>query len=167
MKLDAPALGVAVNVFASVINAVWGWQLVKIGRREKSPALDADGRHVMADAVASTGVVAGVIATVLSGWLQLDALVAGAAGVYILISGWRLIRESVGGLMDEAAGADTQATIVACIAQAAGGAIEAHDLRTRHAGPVDLHSVSPGRARFHDGGGGARDLRPHRERLAR
>ena len=59
----------------------------------------------MADAVASTGVVAGVIATVLSGWLQLDALVAGAAGVYILISGWRLIRESVGGLMDEAAGA--------------------------------------------------------------
>lgn len=146
-KLDAPALGVAVNVFASVINAVWGWQLVKIGRREKSPALDADGRHVMADAVASTGVVAGVIATVLSGWLQLDALVAAAAGVYILISGWRLIRESVGGLMDEAAGAETQATIVACIAQAAGGAIEAHDLRTRHAGPatfIQFHLVVPG-----------------------
>jgi cation diffusion facilitator family transporter len=145
--LDAPILGVAVNAAASVINAVWGWQLIKIGRRERSPALDADGRHVMADAVASTGVIAGVIATVLTGWLQLDALVAGAVGVYILFSGWQLVRDSVGGLMDEAAAPETVETINACIAQAAEGAIEAHDLRTRHAGPVtfiQFHLIVPG-----------------------
>ena len=146
-ELDAPVLGIAVNVAASVINAVWGWRLIKIGRRERSPALDADGRHVMADAVASTGVVAGVGATVLTGWLQLDALVAGAVGVYILFSGWQLIRDSVSGLMDEAAAPETLETINACIAQAAKGAIEAHDLRTRHAGPVtfiQFHLIVPG-----------------------
>ena len=145
--LDAPVLGIAVNMAASVINAVWGWQLVKIGPRERSPALDADGRYVMADAIASTGVVAGVGATVLTGWLQLDALVAGAVGVYILFSGWQLVRDSVGGLMDEAAAPETIETINACIAQAAKGAIEAHDLRTRHAGPVtfiQFHLIVPG-----------------------
>ncbi len=146
-QLDAPALGVAVNVAASANNAFWGWQLIKIGRRERSPALDADGRHVLADAVASTGVVAGVAATVLSGWLQLDALVAAAVGVYILFSGWKLMKESVGGLMDEAAGEETLAIINACIAQQAEGAIEAHKLQTRHAGPVtfiQFHLVVPG-----------------------
>ncbi len=135
-QLDAPALGIAVNVTASIINAVWGIQLIKIGRRAKSPALDADGQHVLADAVASTGVVAGVFATVITGWLQLDALVAGAVGVYILVSGWKLVKESVSGLMDEAASPETLATIEACIAATGEGAIEAHDLRTRHAGPV-------------------------------
>ncbi len=146
-ELDAPALGIAVNVAASIINAFWGWQLVRIGRRERSPALDADGQHVMADAVASTGVVAGVGATVLTGWLQLDALVAAGVGVYILLSGWRLIRESVGGLMDEAVSPGTLETINACIKQAATGAIEAHDLQTRHAGPVtfiQFHLIVPG-----------------------
>ncbi len=146
-ELDAPALGIAVNVAASVINAAWGWRLIGVGRREKSPALDADGRHVLADAVASTGVVAGVIATVLSGWLQLDSLVAAAVGVYILFSGWQLVRESVGGLMDEAANPETLETINACIAQTAQGAIEAHDIRTRHAGPatfIQFHLIVPG-----------------------
>ena len=66
-QLDAPALGISVNVFASAINAVWGWRLVRIGRREKSPALDADGRHVLSDAVSSTGVVVGLTAAVLTG----------------------------------------------------------------------------------------------------
>jgi len=136
VKLEAPALGVAVNAVASVINAVWGLRLIGIGQREKSPALDADGRHVLADAVASTGVVAGVIATVVTGWLQLDALIAAGVGVYILLSGWRLMKDSVGGLMDEAADAATLATIQSCIAKEARGAIEAHDLQTRHAGPV-------------------------------
>ena len=46
-ELAAPGLGIAVNVVASAINAVWGWHLVRIGRREKSPALDADGRRVL------------------------------------------------------------------------------------------------------------------------
>jgi cation diffusion facilitator family transporter len=144
--LDAPGLGIAVNAVASALNAVWGWHLIRVGRRERSPALSADGRHVLADAASSTGVVIGVVAAVLSGWLQLDALVAAGVGIYILLSGWRLLRESVGGLMDEAASPDTLARIHSTIAGAAKGAIEAHDLQTRHAGPatfIQFHLVVP------------------------
>ena len=143
---DAPGLGIAINVTASAINAVWGWHLVRVGRRERSPALDADGRHVLSDAVASTGVVIGVMAVVFTGWLQLDALVAAGVGVYILTSGWGLVKDSVGGLMDQSADASTLACIQASIEKAAGGAIEAHDLQTRHAGPatfIQFHLVVP------------------------
>ena len=91
---------------------------------------------MLADAVASIGVIVGVVATVMTGWLRLDSLVAAGVGVYILASGWHLVKDSVSGLMDEAADAATLTTIQACIAKEAQGAIEAHDLQTRHAGPV-------------------------------
>ncbi len=144
--LDAPALGIAINVAASAINAVWGWHLIRVGRREKSPALDADGRHVLSDVVSSTGVVVGLTAAVLTGWMQLDAIIGACVGVYILIAGWGLVKTSVGGLMDEAADPATLAAIKASIAKVADGAIEAHDLQTRPAGPVtfvQFHLVVP------------------------
>ena len=146
VQLDAPGLGIAINVVASAINAVWGWQLLRIGRRERSPALDADARHVLSDAVSSTGVILGVTAAVLTGWLQLDAIIAGCVGVYILIQGWGLVKDSIGGLMDEAVDPETLACIQATIAKAAEGAIEAHDLQTRPAGPatfIQFHLVVP------------------------
>ncbi len=154
--LDAPGVGIALNVVASAINAVWGWQLLRIGKREKSPALQADGRHVLTDAVSSTGVVIGLAAAVFTGWQQLDALIAAGVGAYILGTGWRLLKESVGGLMDQAADAATIACIQATITKEAEGAIEAHDLQTRHAGPVtfiQFHLVVPADmtvARAHD-----------------
>jgi cation diffusion facilitator family transporter len=145
-ELDAPALGIAINVVASAMNAVWGWHLIRVGRREKSPALDADGRHVLSDAVSSTGVVVGLTAAVFTGWLQLDAIIAGCVGVYILTQGWGLVKDSVGGLMDQAVDPETLSIIQASIEKAAAGAIEAHDLQTRHAGPVtfiQFHLVVP------------------------
>ncbi len=65
----------------------------------------------------------------------------------ILWSGWRLIKESAGGLLDEALPEEALARIRAVIAANADGAIEAHDLRTRQAGPmafVDFHLVVKG-----------------------
>jgi cation diffusion facilitator family transporter len=144
--LEAPGLGIAINVVASAINGVWGWHLLRVGRQVRSPALIADGKHVLADVVSSAGVVGGVIAAVLTGWMTLDALVAGCAGVYILLSGWQLIKESVGGLMDQAVDPETLARLKACIAKEAEGAIEAHDIQTRHAGPatfIQFHLVVP------------------------
>jgi cation diffusion facilitator family transporter len=141
-----PALGIALSVAGSTINGLWAYRLLSIGRKERSPALIADGKHLLADVVSSGGIVAGVLATVLTGWLWLDPLVAALAGIYILSSGWRLIKESVGDLMDRSASPETVARIRACIAKEAEGAIEAHDLKTRLAGPalfVEFHLVVP------------------------
>jgi cation diffusion facilitator family transporter len=144
--LDAPALGLAVNAVASAVNGVWSWFLISRGRRWRSPALVADGHHLRADVVTSVGVLAGVGLVALTGWLVLDPLLAALVALNILWSGWRMVRESVGGLMDEAASPDVLARIRALIAEYAEGALEAHDLRTRHAGRktfIDFHLVVP------------------------
>jgi len=75
-----------------------------------------------------------------------DPALAAAVAFYILWSGWRLMKDSVGGLMDEAVPPETLAHIREIISTNADGAIEAHDLRTRHAGRmmfIDFHLVVP------------------------
>lgn len=144
--LDTPWTGLILNGAATLANAIWCAVLIGRGRAMKSPALVADGRHLMADVVSSIGVAAGVALAALTSWSWLDPALAAAVAVNILWSGWKVMRESVGGLMDAAVPPDVLAHLRAIIARNADGAIEAHDLRTRHAGRmmfVDFHLVVP------------------------
>jgi cation diffusion facilitator family transporter len=145
--IDAPARGLAVNAVASIINAVWSWLLIREGRRLRSPALVADGRHLLTDVVTSVGVIGGLLLVPLTGWSWLDPVLAAIVAFNILWSGWGLIKESIGGLMDEALPETTLVRVREIIAVNAEGALEAHDLRTRHAGRmtfIDFHLVVPG-----------------------
>jgi cation diffusion facilitator family transporter len=139
--------GLLVNLLASLINGAWCWILIRQGRRARSLALVADGKHLLTDVVSSVGVLIGVALAVLTGWAVLDSLLAALVAVNILWSGWQLMRESVGGLMDESVPEKTLGRIRELISCNAHGAIEAHDLRTRHAGKrtfIDFHLVVPG-----------------------
>lgn len=145
--IDAPALGLAVNAGATVINAFWSWMLIRQGRRLRSPAIVADGRHLLTDVVTSAGVLIGLLFVPLTGWLWLDSVLAAFVALNILWSGWSLMKESIGGLMDEALPEATLSRVREIISCNAEGAIEAHDLRTRHAGRmtfIDFHLVVPG-----------------------
>lgn len=145
--IEAPGPGLAINVLASVINAVWCWVLIREGRRRGSPALVADGTHLLSDVTTSIGVVAGVGLAVVTGWHILDPLLAGLVALVILYQGSRIIRISVGGLMDEAVSPEQLARLHEVIAANAEGAIEAHDVRTRSAGRrtfIEFHLVVPG-----------------------
>ncbi|MGO4526701.1 cation diffusion facilitator family transporter [Microvirga sp. 2MCAF35] len=145
--IDAPMEGLAINAIASVINAFWSWLLINRGRRMRSPALVADGRHLFTDVVTSAGVLIGLLLVPFTGWHWLDSVLAALVAVNILWSGWGLMKESIGGLMDEALPEATLSRVREIIAINAQGAIEAHDLRTRHAGRmtfIDFHLVVPG-----------------------
>jgi cation diffusion facilitator family transporter len=145
--LDAPATGLAINALATVINTFWSWLLIRQGRLMRSPALTADGRHLLTDVVTSVGVLLGLLLVPLTGWAWLDPALAALVAVNILWSGWGLIKESIGGLMDEALPETALGRVREIIAINAEGAIEAHDLRTRHAGRmtfIDFHLVVPG-----------------------
>ncbi|MCZ8140544.1 MAG: cation diffusion facilitator family transporter [Acetobacteraceae bacterium] len=140
-------IGLAVAAVASSINAAWALFLGRRGKDLRSPALIADARHLWADVVTSAGVLVGVGLVTLTGILWLDPLLAALTAVNILISGGRLLRESVGGLMDEAVPPATMERIRRIVAEQASGAIEAHDLRSRHAGRhtfLEFHLVVPG-----------------------
>lgn len=65
--IDAPALGLAISVVATLLNLAWGSLLIRRGRQLRSPALSADGRHLMTDVYTSVGVVVGVALVALTG----------------------------------------------------------------------------------------------------
>lgn len=145
--LDAPAIGVAINFGAGIINAAWAVALMRWGQRWRSPALIADARHVFADVVTSCGVLVGVGAVLVTGYPILDPIVAGLVALNILWSGYRMVRESVDGLMDRAAPHEMVTQIRTLISEHGEGALEAHDVRTRAAGQatfIDFHLVVPG-----------------------
>lgn len=145
--LDAPVSGLAINALAGVINALWCRVLITRGRQLASPALVADGKHLLTDVISSIGVLAGVSLAIVTGWAILDPLLAAIVGLHILWSGWKVMAASLSGLMDEAVPDHELAQIRGIIADQASGAIEAHDLRTRHAGKVtfiDFHLVMDG-----------------------
>jgi len=144
---QAPIEGIAISIVATIINLAWAQVLMRQGRKARSPSLEADGKHLMTDVVSTAGVLAGLALVYATGWAQLDSALAALVALNILWSGWGVIRDSVGGLMDVAVPAETQKTIREVIAANAEGAIEAHDIRTRQAGKlifIEFHLVVPG-----------------------
>lgn len=146
-RFDQPWTGIALNALATGLNGGWAVVLLRAGRKLRSPTLNADGMHLLSDVVTSVGVAVGVSLAVVTGLVVLDPIVAAATGAYVLWAGMTMISRSANGLMDAAPDAVTVARIRRVVADAATGALEAHDLRTRHAGRLtflDFHLVVPG-----------------------
>jgi cation diffusion facilitator family transporter len=147
--MTEPVIGLLISGAATALNAGWAQFLIRWGGVRRSPALVADGHHIMTDVATSVGVIVGLMVATLTGWPVLDPLIAAAVAVNILWTGWRLMQSSLSGLMDESVPAADLERIRTSIAESAKGlgAIEVHDLRTRHAGPVtfiEFHLVVPG-----------------------
>ncbi|TVR10087.1 MAG: cation transporter [Salinarimonadaceae bacterium] len=143
---ESPLLGIGFSVLATLINVCWAVFLGRYGRANRSPALVAESRHLFTDVMTSVGVIAGFSLVAVTGWLVLDPLVAIAVALNILWTGWRMLQQSADGLMDRAVPDDELAQIEAIVRLNGAGAIEAHDLKTRHAGRatfIEFHLVVP------------------------
>lgn len=134
--MDEPWLGMGINLIAGVINMFWAGILIRTGRRYRSPALQADGKHIMTDVVTSAGVLIGLVAAIVTGWTILDPLLAIIVALNILWQGWHVINASVQGLMDVGVEPAEEMQIRDTISANAAGALEVHDLKTRIAGRV-------------------------------
>lgn len=144
--MEAPALGLAINFAAGVVNAIWAYVLITAGRKHRSPALSADGHHILSDVVTSAGVLVGLILAIATGYAILDPLLAVVVACNILFQGWMVISRSIDGLMDRAVSGEEEEAIKQAIAANAAGSLGVHDLKTRQAGPaifVDFHMVVP------------------------
>lgn len=145
--LEHTGLGFLFNAVATGLNGLWSWFLISRGRRTASPALVADGWHLLTDVLTSVGVLVGLLLAAITGIAYLDPLLAVAVAVYILWAGSKIAMSSMSGLMDEAVDGEIEARIRHAIKASGDGAIEAHDIRTRHAGRVtfiEFHLVVPG-----------------------
>ena len=151
--LESPGLGLVINAGATVINAAWASLLINRGKSWRSPALQADGWHLATDVATSIGVIAGLALAILTGWHFLDPLLAAAVALNILWTGYRIALESMSRLMDQAASPEIESRIRSAIASNGGGALQAHDIRTRQAGRalfIEFHLVVPGEMSVND-----------------
>ena len=93
--------GAIIIAITGFVNAILAYYLLSSGKKLNSMTLQADGKHLLTDAISSAGLVAGLMLIYFTGIYQLDSLLSIGLGLYIVNSGYRLVRKSVGGLMDE------------------------------------------------------------------
>ena len=145
--IEAPLLGVVLSGAATAINLVVGMLLIRVGRREDSITLEADGRHLMTDVWTSAGVIAGVVIISATGWLLLDPLIGLAVAAHIVWEGFGLMRRSVSGLLDASISQLDQREITKLFSEYSRRyGISFHALRTRQAGArrfITFHILVP------------------------
>lgn len=138
--------GMYIIAGASIVNLVLGLYLIRIGKKTDSLTLIADGKHVLTDFYTSGGVIAGLLIVHLTGWELLDPLVALVVALNILYTGSKLVRQSVGGLMNE-----SDAELLAALVERLNDKkrepwIDVHQLRSWQSGDkhyIDFHLTMP------------------------
>ncbi len=85
-----------------MINAFAGSICIKIGKKNDSPALKASGKHLLIDTYSTIAIIAGLVLMVFTNILWLDKVIAFAMSFFIFYNGYKIIRGSLAGIMDEA-----------------------------------------------------------------
>ena len=132
--LESVGLGLAISTVATVVNGVVGMLLLRAGAAHRSVTLTADGKHLLTDVWTSFGVIAGVLLVGLTGWERLDPIVAALVGLNILVTGFRLVSQSLVSLLDAAMPAEDLARVTAVLDRMRSADLEFADLRTRESG---------------------------------
>ncbi len=144
VKIENLGIGVAITAAAAGINLVLGLSLVGLGKRSGSPLLRANGHHVLTDVWSSVAVLVALGLYRFTGWVWWDPIAAILASINILRTGSKLIRESLGGLLDEADPAAEQRIRNLLDQEVAKAGLSYHNLRCRHSGRthwVEFHLV--------------------------
>jgi cation diffusion facilitator family transporter len=148
LNLDFGVLLVAV---AMAVHGVLGGYLIQAGKRVESMTLEADGWHLLSDAATSAAALVALLVVKMTGWLYADPLGALVIGLYITHTGYKLLRRSAAGLMDEQDFSDQKLLISILDAHVGPDGKEPricsyHKLRHRHSGRyhwVDFHLMVP------------------------
>jgi cation diffusion facilitator family transporter len=147
VPLDQPAIGLLIVAVATLLNFVVARILLGAATRGDSITLEANARHLMTDVWTSTGVITGVGLAALTGWVQLDALVAIAVALHIVLTGFDLMRRSALGMLDTAISSSEQESVHRIMGGYERGGIAFHALRTRQSGGrrfISMHVLVPG-----------------------
>ena len=147
--LEQLSWGLMLSLLSTVFNGLLAWVMLRSSRKYRSMALEGDARHLLTDVWTSVGVVAGLLAAALTGWLWVDALVALAVAVHICVQGVQLVWQSSQGLMDQALDAPQRLridTLLDSFAKRSEG-VSFDNISSRQAGErsfVDFHMHVPG-----------------------
>jgi len=134
VALESLGVGLLISSVASMVNGAVGLVLLRAGRTHRSVTLTADGKHLMTDVVTSAGVIVGVLLVAVTGWAWLDPVVAILVGLNILVTGYRLLSDSVTSLLDAALPEEDMTRLRAVLDGLSTPEVQFHDIRTRESG---------------------------------
>jgi cation diffusion facilitator family transporter len=138
--------GTILILFTGVINGLLAWWLIVKGKSLQSITLKADGKHLLSDAISSFGLVLGLLIIYFTKVIWMDILISILLGLYIIYTGYQLIRKSVGGLMDETDIEIVNEVILHLNQNRKSQWIDIHNLRTQRYGAqthIDCHVTLP------------------------
>ncbi len=101
-QISSIDIGLFISVFAGVCNYIMGAYLIRQGKFHNSSLMVADGKHLVSDTVSSVGLVLGLVVIYFTQLFWLDNVIAILFGLYIFYTGYKLLRESITNLLDEA-----------------------------------------------------------------
>lgn len=139
-------IGILLVAIAGAVNAAIGLAALRTGKRNKSLALESSGHHLLSDAWSTLGLLVGLGLVFLFDKTWIDALVAMLFGCIILFTGYRILRRSVAGMMDEADDALLHELITYLQSIRGENWIDLHNLRIIKYGSVlhiDCHLTVP------------------------
>lgn len=142
-SLDA---GVILSGLAGLGNFILAQVLIRTGKNHNSLTLTADGKHLLTDTWSSIGLIIGVLIMQFTGWIWLDNLLAIVFGFLIMYTGYKLVRRSLAGLMDEADEHVLQEVIHVLQTHRSPSWIDIHNLRIQQYGSsfhIDCHVTLP------------------------
>nr|WP_320132258.1 cation diffusion facilitator family transporter [uncultured Holophaga sp.] len=138
--------GLALNVFAGFLNGVVGLILIRMGRRQNSRALEADGHHILSDFWTTLGLAVGLLLVKFTGYHWLDPLLALGVSALLAFTGYRLVSSSSQALLDAEDPELLDRLLGILNHDRPVDLIAIHDLKTLRSGRqvhVDLHLVVP------------------------
>jgi len=138
--------GIAITAFTGVVNLGLGLFLLRRGKRLGSVTLEADGKHLLTDSYSNAGLLVGLALIYFTKIVWLDAVVAIALAVVIVITGVRLLRFSVARLMDEQDPEMIDRVLAVLVAHRRPQWIDVHNLRVQQYGNhlhIDAHVTLP------------------------
>ncbi|WP_259069722.1 cation diffusion facilitator family transporter [Mucilaginibacter sp. X4EP1] len=138
--------GALIIGITGVINGALGYYMISRGKLLKSITIEADGRHLLTDMVTSVGLVVGLLLIQFTQIMWLDSALSILVAAYILYSGYKLIRRSVSGLMDETDFAIVTEVVKVLNEQRRDEWIDIHNFRAQKYGHelhIDCHLTLP------------------------
>jgi cation diffusion facilitator family transporter len=94
--------GIIITAIAGVVNFIAGKYAIRQGAKHKSATIEAAGKHMTVDAYSTFAIIVGLVLLLFTNWQWLDSAVAMLFAVFILVTGYRVVRKSLAGIMDEA-----------------------------------------------------------------
>jgi cation diffusion facilitator family transporter len=146
-------LGIILISITSVLNFLVGWVCIRTGKKNNSLALTASGKHLQSDSYTTIGILIGLLFIYITDIAWLDSAVALAFSIFIIFTGFKIIRGSLAGIMDERDNALLKRMIEVIDSHRSKNWMDLHNLRIIKYGSVlhiDCHLTVPWYLNVHE-----------------